>query len=75
MKLPFLAYRPVYPDPPDPPEVVMATKTLSVSVAMTENPAGAPVPQQIFAALSSALSDSSFATVAPWTAVITVTSS
>lgn len=53
----------------------MTAKTLSISAAITENPAGAPTPQQIFAAVSSALSDPSFATVAPWTAVITITSS
>lgn len=53
----------------------MAAKTLSVSAAITENPAGAPTPQQIIIAVSSALADPSFATAAPWTAVITVTSS
>ena len=74
--MPFLACRP-YTDPPvDPPEVtVMTAKTLSVSAAITQNPAGAPSPQSIIAAVASALSDPAFGTVAPWTAVITVTSS
>jgi hypothetical protein len=76
--LPFLAWRPNYvPDPPDPPpeEAVMAVKTLSVSAAITQNPAGAPSPQAIMAAVTQALSDPVFATVSPWTAVITVTTS
>ena len=76
MKLSFLAHRPQsIPDPPAEEVTVMATKTLSISVAMTENPAGAPTPQQIVAAISGALADPSFATAAPWSAVITVTSS
>lgn len=53
----------------------MAVKTLSVSAAITQNPAGAPSPQSIMAAISQALSDPAFATVAPWTAVVTITAS
>lgn len=53
----------------------MAVKTLSVSAAITQNPAAAPSPQAIIAAVSSALADPAFGTVSPWTAVITVTSS
>jgi hypothetical protein len=53
----------------------MAVKTLSVSAAITQNPAGAPSPQAIMAAVTQALSDPVFATVSPWTAVITVTTS
>jgi hypothetical protein len=59
----------------DPPEAVMAAKTLGVSVAVTQNPAGAPTPQAILVAISSALSDPAFNTVAPWSAVVTITSS
>lgn len=75
MRLPFLAHPPVYIYPADPPEAVMAVKTLSVVAAITQNPANAPTPQSIMAAISQALSDPAFATTAPWTAVITVTSS
>lgn len=72
--MPFLAHHPSYP--PDPPEVAaVAVKTLSVSAAITQNPANAPSPQSIIAAVSAALSDPAFGTAAPWTAVITVTSS
>ena len=53
----------------------MAAKTLGVSVAVTQNPAGAPTPQAILVAISSALSDPAFNTVAPWSAVVTITSS
>lgn len=53
----------------------MAAKTLSVSAAITQNPAGAPSPQSIIVAITQALSDPAFATVAPWTAVVTITSS
>lgn len=73
--MPFLAHRPVYVDLTDPPEAAVAVKTLSVVASITQNPAGAPTPQSIMAAVSQALSDPAFATVAPWTAVITVTSS
>jgi hypothetical protein len=76
--MPFLAWRqnpdPLL-DPPDPPELAMAVKTLSVSAAITQNPAAAPSPQAIIAAVSSALSDPAFGTASPWTAVITVTAS
>ena len=74
--MPFLACRP-YTDPPaDPPEVtIVAAKTLSVSATITQNPAGAPTPQAIMIAVSQALSDPVFNTAAPWTAVVTVTSS
>jgi len=76
MKVPFLAWRPSsFPDPPDPEEVVMAVKTLSVSAAITQNPAGAPSPQAIMAAVTQALSDPVFATVSPWTTVVTITTS
>jgi len=75
VRLPFLAYRP-YSDPPDPPEkAAVAAKTLSVSAAITQNPAGAPAPQAIIVAVTQALSDPAFATAAPWTAVVTITSS
>lgn len=74
MRLPFLANRPCFnPDPPQ--EAAVAAKTLSVSAAITQNPAGAPTPQSIIVAVSAALNDPAFATAAPWTAVITVTSS
>jgi len=53
----------------------VAAKTLSVSAAITQNPAGAPSPQSIIVAITQALSDPAFATVAPWTAVVTITSS
>ena len=56
-------------------EYTVAAKTLGVSVQVTENAAGAPTPQQILVAISGALGDPSFNTAAPWTAVITVTSS
>ena len=77
MKLPFLAWRPSFTDiPPDPPEEIpVAVKTLSVSAAITQNPAGAPSPQAIMAAVAQALSDPVFATASPWTAVVTITSS
>jgi len=77
MKLPFLAWRPNPPPDPDPPpeEVAMAVKTLSVSAAITQNPAGAPSPQAIMAAVTQALSDPVFATVSPWTAIVTITTS
>jgi len=77
--VPFLAWRPSPPsENPDPPpleEVAMAVKTLSVSAAITQNPAGAPSPQAIMAAVTQALSDPVFATVSPWTAVVTITTS
>jgi hypothetical protein len=73
VRLPFLAQCP-YSDPPS-EEAAVAAKTLSVSASITQNPAGAPTPQAIIVAVSAALSDPAFATVAPWTAVITVTSS
>jgi len=60
---------------PDPPEAIVTAKTLSVSAAVTQNPAGAPAPQAILAAVASILSDPAFATAAPWTAVVTITSS
>lgn len=73
--MPFLSRPPAY-YPPDPPEAAaVAVKTLSVSAAITQNPAGAPSPQSIMAAVSQALSDPAFATVAPWTAVVTITAS
>lgn len=77
MKMPFLAWRPAYvPDTPDPPEEIpVAVKTLSVSAAITQNPAGAPSPQAIMAAVTQALSDPVFATASPWTAVVTITTS
>jgi len=53
----------------------VAAKTLSVSAAITQNPAGAPAPQAIIVAVTQALSDPAFATAAPWTAVVTITSS
>ncbi len=74
MKLPFLAWRPETWDESYPEEAVVA-KTLSVSAAITQNPAGAPTPQAIMVAVSQALADPVFNTAAPWTAVITVTSS
>ena len=74
VRLPFLACRP-YSDPDSPEEAAVATHTLSVSAAITENPAGAPTPQQIIVALSPALADPAMSTAAPWTAVVTITSS
>lgn len=74
MQLPFLAHRPQF-DPDPLQEAAVAVKTLSVTAAITQNPANAPSPQSIIAAVSSALSDPAFGTAAPWTAVITVTSS
>lgn len=73
--MPFLSRCPAYQAPDPPEEAVMAVKTLSVSAAITQNPAGAPSPQSIMAAISQALSDPAFATVAPWTAVVTITAS
>lgn len=53
----------------------VAAKTLTVSAAITQNPSGAPTPQQIIVAVSQALSDPAFGTTAPWSATITVSSS
>ena len=77
MKLPFFAGCPSYvPDLPDyPEETLVAVKTLSVSAAITQNPAGAPTPQAIIVAISEALDNAAFGTAAPWTAVVTITSS
>jgi len=76
VKMPFLAWRPNYEALPDPPEEIpVAVKTLSVAAAITQNPAGAPSPQAIMAAVTQALSDPVFATASPWTAVVTITTS
>jgi len=74
--MPFLAWRPNYEALTDPPEEIpVAVKTLSVAAAITQNPAGAPSPQAIMAAVTQALSDPVFATASPWTAVVTITTS
>ncbi len=74
MRLPFLAHPPADWDESYQEETAVA-KTLSVSAAITQNPAGAPTPQAIMIAVSQALADPVFNTAAPWSAVVTITSS
>lgn len=75
MRLPFLARPPQTWDESYDWEEAVAAKTLSVSAAITQNPAGAPTPQAIMIAVAEALDNPVFNTAAPWTAVVTITSS